>query len=188
MQTIDIRTTQNVTIEYELASLRDRMLAFFIDIIILLASYVMLLVVAGDALSSSTLGYVIYGILPLLLFLGYHLLSEVLAEGQSWGKRAMGIKVVRLDGQEPGLTDYLLRAVFHLVDTIFSLGVLAALLISSSGKNQRLGDLTANTTVIKLRRDLRFKLEDILRINSLEDYEPRYQEVRRLREEDMLLV
>lgn len=188
MQTIDIRTTQNVTIEYELASLRDRMLAFFIDIIILLASYVMLLVVAGDALSSSTLGYVIYGILPLLLFLGYHLLSEVLAEGQSWGKRAMGIKVVRLDGQEPGLTDYLLRAVFHLVDTLFSLGVLAALLISSSGKNQRLGDLTANTTVIKLRRDLRFKLEDILRINSLEDYEPRYPEVRRLSEEDMLLV
>ena len=33
MKTIDIRTTQNVVIEYELAPLRERIFAFFIDLV-----------------------------------------------------------------------------------------------------------------------------------------------------------
>ena len=100
----------------------------------------------------------------------------------------MGLKVVRLDGKEPGLSDYLLRAVFHIVDSLFTFGVLGALLISSSNKSQRLGDMTANTTVIRVKFNLRFQLEDILKINSLEDYEPTFPEVRKLSEKDMLLI
>jgi len=61
-------------------------------------------------------------------------------------------------------------------------------LISSSAKTQRLGDMTANTTVIRLSPDLKFKLEDILKINTLENYEPHYPEVKSLTEKDMLLV
>ena len=65
---------------------------------------------------------------------------------------------MRLDGREPGLSDYLLRAVFHLVDSILSAGIVAAILVSTSAKNQRLGDLTANTTVIRTRHSRQFKL------------------------------
>jgi len=115
-------------------------------------------------------------------------MSEIIADGQSWGKKAMGIKVVRLDGQEPSLIDYLLRAVFLIVDVLLSVGILAALLISSSNNSQRLGDMTANTTVIRVKFGFRFRLEDILKINSLDDYEPAYPEVRRLSEKDMLLI
>ena len=39
MKTIDIRTTQNVTIEYELATLRERILAFFIDFVIVYVTF-----------------------------------------------------------------------------------------------------------------------------------------------------
>lgn len=193
MPTIDIRTTQNVTIEYELASLRERVLAFLIDFLIVGVSYFILfltlLSAVGEALLESMMtGYVVYLLLPVGCFILYELLSEVLANGQSWGKRSMGLRVVRLDGREPGLSDYLLRAIFHIIDTITSGGVLAALLISTSGKRQRLGDMTANTTVIRVRHSRRFRLDDILRINTLEDYQPRYPAVRRLSEEDMLLV
>lgn len=193
MQTIDIRTTQNVTIEYELATLRERIFAFLIDGIIILAMYLGLLFLLLGAfgsllLESTMLLYFIYGLLPVVGFMAYQFLSEVLANGQSWGKRAMGIKVVRIDGLEPGLSDYFLRAVFQLVDSILSLGVLAALLISSSPKNQRLGDMTANTTVIRVRHNTRFQLQDILKISSIEDYTPQYPEVRRLSEQDMLLI
>ena len=131
------------------------------------------------------------GLVSLMLigmFIFYQLLSEILADGQSWGKKAMGIKVVRLDGKEPNLSDYLLRSVFHIIDSIMSLGIMAALMISSSNKNQRLGDMTANTTVIRIKFNLRFRLEDILKINTLEDYEPTYPEVRQLSEKDMLLI
>lgn len=192
MDTIEIRTTQNVVIEYELAALRERILAFFVDLIIIGTFYIFISITFLSLLTRSLRGSgmvnVFYGLLPIVLFLLYQLMSEVLSDGQSWGKKAMGIKVVRLDGQEPGLSDYLLRTIFHMVDTLFSLGILAALLISSSGKNQRLGDMTANTTVIRVRHNLRFRLEDILNISSLENYEPQYPEVKRLSEQDMLLI
>lgn len=193
MQTIDIRTTQNVTIEYELATLRERMLAFFIDFLIVIAMYFALIFILLGAFGSALLNagmltYVLYGLLPIVGFMAYQFLSEALANGQSWGKRAMGIKVVRVDGQEPGLSDYFLRAVFLLVECILSMGVLAALLISSSPKNQRLGDMTANTAVIRTRSNSRFQLQDILKISSIETYLPQYPEVRRLSEQDMLLL
>lgn len=191
--TIDIKTTQNVTIEYELASLRDRILAYLIDFIIVVAFYFIfvmgLINLLGDGLMGSSMGmYVLYGLFPLIAFMLYHLLSEILADGQSWGKKAIGLKVVRLDGKEPGLTDYLLRAVFHIIDSVFSMGIVGALFISSSAKHQRLGDLTANTTVIKIRSAQQFSLKDILKIHSLDDYEPQYPQIRKLNEQDMLFI
>jgi uncharacterized RDD family membrane protein YckC len=189
MQTIEIRTTQNVTIEYELASLRERFFAIFIDSLIVGSFYFILLMILSNTIGSALFEYPALVSLTLIgMFIFYQLFSEILADGQSWGKKAMGIKVVRLDGKEPGLSDYLLRAVFHMVDSVVSLGIMAALMISSSNKNQRLGDMTANTTVIRIKFNLRFQLEDILKINTLEDYEPTYQEVRRLNEKDMLLI
>lgn len=189
MQTIEIRTTQNVTIEYELASLRERFFSFFIDGLIVGSFYFVLVMIM-----SNTVGDILYEnpvliwLMMVGMFIFYQLFSEILADGQSWGKRAMGIKVVRLDGKEPNLSDYLLRAAFHMIDSVMSLGILAALMISSSNKNQRLGDMTANTTVIRIKFNLRFRLEDILKINTIEDYEPTYPEVRQLSEKDMLLI
>ena len=189
MQTIEIRTTQNVTIEYELASLRERFFAIFIDGLIVGSFYfVLIMIMANTAGSILFENPVLIWLLLIGMFIFYQLFSEIFADGQSWGKKAMGIKVVRLDGKEPNLSDYLLRAAFHMIDSVMSLGILAALMISSSNKNQRLGDMTANTTVIRIKFNLRFRLEDILKINTIEDYEPTYPEVRQLSEKDMLLI
>lgn len=100
----------------------------------------------------------------------------------------MGIRVIRLDGREPKPADYLMRAFFQLVDTLTSMGILAALLISSTARGQRLGDIAAHTVVVRQRNMIRFSLEDILRINSLEDYTPTYEQVKTLSEQDMLTV
>ncbi len=191
MKTIDITTTQNVTIEYELASLRDRFFGFFIDSMVVLIIYSVVATIFSIGLFDEASGLtmnLVGMLLPIGTFILYQLISEVVADGQSFGKKAMGTKVVRLDGKEPGFSDYLLRAIFHIIDTVFSLGVVASFLISSSNKNQRLGDMTANTAVIRVKFNLRFRLEDILKINSLEDYEPTYPEVKRLSEKDMLLI
>ncbi|MBK9017040.1 MAG: RDD family protein [Saprospiraceae bacterium] len=191
MPNIDIRTTQNVTIEYELAPLRERFFAFFIDLMIYLAAsyafWLMVLMVVGDAIT----GWGGRFIILVVLFAGlvtYHLLSDVLGNGRSLGKRAINLKVVRLDGLEPGIGEYLLRSIFLLVDFNFTLGVLAAILIGSTYKNQRLGDLAANTTVIRVKSQLAFRLHDILKINTLENYEPKYPAVRQMNEADMLLI
>lgn len=192
MQTIDLRTTQNVTIEYELATLGERMLAVIVDVIAVTIGYYLLVGMISVAFSISSRSGMSLGILsfilPLVCFLLYSFLYELLSHGQTLGKKALSIQVVRLDGEEPAPADYLLRTLFYFVDLVATAGILGGLLISSSPKRQRLGDMTAGTSVIKMKSTSRFGLSDILRISSLEDYEPAYPNVRQFSEEDMLLI
>lgn len=193
MASIDIHTTQNVMIEYDAATLWERLIASLIDGIIVLAMYLLLsllVISAGesDLIDADQGWYLFLGLMPVAGFLLYNFLSEILNNGQSWGKKAMGIKVIRLDGKEAGLSDSLLRSVFYIVDGLLTLGILGSILIASTAKKQRLGDMTANTTVIKLKQNLRFGLEDILRINTLDNYEPQYPGVRQYSEQDMLFI
>lgn len=189
MRTIDITTTQNVVIQYELATVLDRILAFILDLVVVGLVTILGIYLLG-ALFKGQSGIVtrLYALLPVCLLLLYHFFSEVFIDGQSLGKRAIGIKVVRLDGEEPSLSDYLLRSVFHIADSLFSLGIIAILLIATSSRRQRLGDMTANTTVIRTRSMQRFLLQDIAKIVSAEHYQPVYPAVRSLSEQDMLLV
>lgn len=187
MRTIDITTTQKVTIEYELAELRERIIAFFMDLLILSSSLLILgLLFVGAFGVDSTELYFLLIALPVFAF--YSPVSEMLMDGQTLGKRILGIKVVKLTGKEPSNNDYLIRWVFRLIDIWLSGGTIAAMLVSSSPKAQRLGDVTSNTTLIRVKFVPRFRLEDIERISSLENYEPTYPEVKRLNEEDMLLI
>lgn len=191
MRTIDIRTTQNVAIEYSLASLGERALAVAIDLIIVSGAYLLLvtLVVQIFGRLATQIPLQVYALyLPIVSFIGYTFFMELLGHGQTLGKRLIGLKVMRIDGEEPLLSDYLLRAFFQLADLLFSSGVLGALLISSTPRRQRFGDLAANTTVIKVRTPVSFQLDDILRISSIDNYQPRYPKVRQLSEEDMLLI
>ena len=48
--------------------------------------------------------------------------------------------------------------------------------------------MTANTTVIRVKHTIRFQLEDILNIDSIQDYEPKYPQVQQLSEKDMLVI
>ncbi len=191
MQTIDIRTTQNVTIEYEMAGLGERVLAQIIDLIVVGGVYLLFFLLFFTAMRGNWAEMdqrIYFFVLPFCFFVLYHFFFELLSHGQSLGKKALSIQVVRLDGEDPSPSDYLLRALLHFADLLGTVGILGALLIGSSPKRQRLGDMTAGTTVIKVKTSERFSLEDILRISSLEDYEPKYPAVRRFSEEDMLLI
>lgn len=188
MATIDINTTQNVSIEYELAGLRDRFLAMFIDWMIMgvlvsvVTTVVLTILPSGDGFEDLGL----YIVVPFLMF--YTLVSEILMDGQTLGKKALGIKVIKQSGTSPSIIDFFLRWVLRPIDIYFSAGVLGGILISSTPSKQRLGGLASNTAIIKTKFNLRFTLNDILKINSLENYEPIYPEVRQLSEKDMLLV
>lgn len=189
--TIDITTTQNVTIEYELAGLRDRMLAWLLDLFVVVFGYLMLYQLALFIFSAIwDMGWSMFwgGMLFLGYFL-YHIFMEILNGGQSLGKMALSIRVVRLDGKEPEWSDVVMRSALQLVDSIFCFGIIGILLIKTTPRRQRLGDMAANTTVIKLfQSGWRFRLEDILNISSLNNYEVTYPQVRKLSEKDLIFV
>lgn len=142
MQTISVRTTQNVTIDHPVASLGDRIGAYFIDLVVMIA-YAIIVVVAFINIDVPAWLYIAFLVIPLAL---YHLLFEIFMNGQSPGKRAMNIQVVKLDGTEPGFAQYFLRWLFALIEG----GAIAVLVIAVSGKGQRLGDIVAGTSVVKL--------------------------------------
>jgi len=192
MESIAIQTTQNVTIEYELASLQDRFVAMLIDVAIIICLILVIIYLASwvvDGLFGEDGSLMmIMQFIPIVTFLGYHLVSEIMMSGQSWGKRTMSLKVVRLDGEEVGLSDYLLRTVFHIIDTFFSVGIVAILAISASQRKQRLGDMTANTTVIKLKSKHQKGLNDVLKIISLDNHEPTYPAIKHFNEADIIVI
>jgi uncharacterized RDD family membrane protein YckC len=167
MATIRVHTTQNVTIEYGIASIGDRIVATLIDYLVLMAwGAACILIVRALASSASSTTHVNYsdpaaligaaiaillGFILLAPFLFYNLVCEVFFNGQSLGKKARDIRVIRLDGTAPRLGDYFLRWLLRLIDFGFGSGVVAVIAIAASGKGQRLGDMAAGTTVISLK-------------------------------------
>ena len=92
------------------------------------------------------------------LFYGYFALFEALWNGQTPGKRAIGLRVITLSGRPITVIDAILRNLVRIVDQIPGIYAVGIVVVFLSPKNQRLGDLAAGTVVVHeqaLRHDLR---------------------------------
>jgi uncharacterized RDD family membrane protein YckC len=190
MQTIRITTTQNIDIDYEVAGLGERIVAYIIDIamfvVIIIATLIALSAAGGLGNGSSGLGvgimFIIYGV----LFVFYDLICELAMNGQSVGKKIMKIKVISLDGARPRLGQYLLRWLFRIVDFTLTSNLCALICIAVSDKSQRVGDMVAGTTLI--RTVPRTKMQNIAFKPAEDNYQPAFPEAARLSEQDVELI
>ncbi|MEN9640449.1 MAG: hypothetical protein RLZZ262_2318 [Bacteroidota bacterium] len=184
-KSIEIQTTQNVFISYELSDAKDRVLAYFIDTVIKLGIYWIGSVIMQlfDA-ENENIQMAIF--LPILTF--YTLAFESLWQGKTIGKHLVGIKVIHVDGKKMTFIDYLIRWSFRIVDIYFSVGVIAILLISSTEKNQRIGDQLAQCAVVRFKKKPEMELRAILNIDSKQTYEPKYPLIARLKDDDVFLI
>lgn len=192
MDTISIETSQNVTIDYELAGIWERIAAFFIDMLIIYAYLIAVFMIFawGDAdnLLHNDISLLFFIITVMPVWLGYHFISETIFNGQSIGKKALKIRVVKNDGQQMDMSDYSMRWMFRIIDILLSSGLIAIISIMSSGKNQRIGDMVGDTSVIKLDPNNKIFIKDILAIKQKLNHEPTYEGVVNFTEEDMLLL
>lgn len=180
MSNIRIESTQNVAIDFELAGAGNRIGAALIDLAIYLAYYLLVLVIASAFDYDQ---YVIWVMCIPLTF--YHLLFEIALNGQSPGKKVLKLKVIRLDGTKPTVGDYTLRWLFRLIDT-FLAGIVAIISISSSKNQQRIGDFTAGTTVVRLTK--RASLEDTVLQSTGRNHEVKIKNVLELSDNDMRII
>ncbi len=185
MKTISINTTQNVLIEYEIALVRDRIFAYLIDgLVIFLICLGLSFVFSIFSASSST----VLAFIWLLVFVFYNLVMEYFMNGQTIGKKAMRLQVLKISGEEATLTDYITRWAFRLVDIYLSLGSIASMLVSSSEKGQRIGDVVANTAVIYKRPSRDVSVRQIVHAYDNKNYRVTYPDARNFSDQEMLIL
>lgn len=84
----------------------------------------------------------------LVCWVAYFALLEGFWNGQTVGKRLVGIQVVKDDGQPIDLPAAMIRNIVRPIDA-FGVYLVAAVLVWSSSTRQRFGDRLAHTVVIK---------------------------------------
>jgi uncharacterized RDD family membrane protein YckC len=189
MNQIAITTTQNVNINFNLASVGDRLLAYIVDFLIRAAYvFVVLYLLFGvfdlERLFDKKDMWSIMAVFSLILlpYFLYNLVMETFFEGQTLGKKLLKIKAVKIDGYQAGFGDFLIRWLFSIVD--FS--IIGIIVISSSKKSQRLGDMAAGTAVISLKNDVTIKNTILEELDN--QYVPIYPAVIKLSDNDVRII
>ena len=187
MQTIKIKTVQNIDIDYEVAGLGERMVGRVIDYSLYIAVYFIYYWIAGNVTHKSVLmNFTLPEILYFTFYAFYDIVAETFFNGQSLGKFIMKIKVISIDGGRPSFGQYLLRYIFRMVDFVFTIGAGAILSIALTEKNQRIGDVIAGTTLIKTKSAKQF--QDLEAIDIEETYQPVFFEATNLSDHDIALI
>lgn len=148
-------TGEAVSVELRPARLGSRIIALFLDFVAQGALAFVLLIAVGAASTGldSDLASTIGLIAALVVVYGYPIILETLWRGRTLGKAAMGIRVVRDDGGPASFTSIFFRELlgYLLEKPGITLGILPVVLMTSSERAKRLGDMVAGTVVISTR-------------------------------------
>lgn len=184
MESLNIQTTQNVDIHYEVASIGDRLLARLLDWIIFIVYYFAFFVIVGQMRLGLSYGIIVLMLLPILT---YDLWCETFFQGRSFGKMIMKLRVVRLDGGQPGFGDYLIRWLLRLIEGMAALSPgLCLLVVVINGRGQRIGDIIAGTTLIKTGQ--RVQLRDTILMQMNPNYVIVFPQVAVLSDRDVNII
>lgn len=187
MGKIKIETTQNVVIDFQLADVGNRMLAKIIDLGILTIYYILFSLTTIASISGfkdidgflAAMIYIIFIVCPAAF---YTIVCELFMNGQTFGKKIVKIRVINLDGSGVTLSTCLMRWLFQIIDYTF-MYIPAMLVISSSKKGQRLGDIAAGTTIIKLKKQV--SLSDTVLKTLNKKYQIQFSNVLELSDRDI---
>jgi uncharacterized RDD family membrane protein YckC len=165
-------TPENVQIAYRTAGLGTRFCAwvldsFFVFLVAILLFIAVAIVAPAVGVTLDNLGkhlgmrrpvsqdeirLYFFAVAMLAFQLGsllYFVATELLVRGQTIGKRACGVRVVKADGFALDAGSVLVRNVFRLIDQIPLVWIVPVL----SGRSQRFGDMAAGTLVVAETQD-----------------------------------
>ncbi len=188
-----VLTTQNVTINYPMANIGERLLARMLDLLFFAVYLLVFYLIAGrimQGLSYSDddkrFANAIYLLIPVPV-LTYTLWCEPLFNGRSIGKLIMGLKVVKTNGTPASLGDFAFRWVARLLEGEFGIFTCLSLPVAIiSGKGQRVGDMIAGTMVIRTKHKMSLRNTIIQQINPF--YKVVFPQVSNLNDRDMNII
>lgn len=153
--TAKVATPERVEFRYRIAGPAQRGVAFLIDLIVqgFIGSAVLLflgLLGMLPGLSGLSMGLGFLVAFTLQWF--YGVIFEAFNHGQTPGKYAMQLRVVRLDGSPARLPDVLLRNLVRAADALPTFYGVGVLVMTIDPKLRRLGDLVGGTVVVSEER------------------------------------
>jgi uncharacterized RDD family membrane protein YckC len=158
-----LETPEGVRFRYRLAGPAARFLAVSIDVatVILISSLVAQLCYLFGAFSSDFVPAAQL-IAYFALTFGYSIFFEWIWRGQTIGKRVLKLRVVDAEGLRLTSAQIIIRNLLRLVDLLPLCYTVGGAFLVLSPKLQRLGDLAANTVVIRIDTGLSPDLTPIL--------------------------
>ncbi|HEX5275024.1 MAG TPA: RDD family protein [Candidatus Rubrimentiphilum sp.] len=173
-RTLEVRTPESIAFSYELAGLGSRFLAVSVDVTI--QTLVMIgilwgLIYAGTHGAAArhvseptkietNLAIAFIAAIIFIVYFGYFILFEAFWNGQTPGKKLMGLRVVRDGGYPADFGSIAIRNLIRVGEFVAGLYAISAVAALMSPENKRLGDMAAGTIVVRDARAA--KLADLM--------------------------
>lgn len=168
---VAIKTPEFVSLQFQLAGLGSRALAFLIDQLILIVVnivffFLLFFIVVGEHsfLKFANTGSFMVALFIIVLFLinyGYFIAFEYFSGGRTIGKRMIGIRVIQENGHSVTLLSSFIRNFLRLIDALPTAYFLGIVMVFFHPKHKRLGDLVAGTIVVHERKAKGNKLSPV---------------------------
>lgn len=156
-----VETPESVAFAYELAGIGSRGLALSLDMLaitLLIAGEFAIAaivyfgldaVISGNSVAIAAWVFGGTGVIAFATYWGYFVYGEVFRNGRTWGKRRLGLRVVRDDGSRVNVLDSVIRNLLRLVDMLPGNYLIGMFCVIFSRRNKRLGDMAAGTVVVR---------------------------------------
>jgi len=164
-----LETPENVRLAFRLAGPGTRLGAYGIDLVIRIAIFyaVAYVLTQLQPFTGTSLTTGVFLVLAFVLEWGYGAFFETWWNGQTPGKRTLGLRVIKTEGYAIGFYEAMLRNLLRAADFVplfYAAGFIAMI---STSRLQRIGDIVAGTMVIREKRpELKGELA------GLTDYDP----------------
>ena len=171
--TLTIYTPEGIAFSLFLASPVTRFLAWIIDLAcIAIGAEIVGTVVGLLGIISLDFASAMTMMCYFVLSIGYGIVLEWFWHGQTPGKRLLRLRVVDVQGLRLQLSQIVIRNLLRFIDSLPLFYLVSGVICLVSPKSQRLGDLAANTIVIRNPKIPEPDLEQLLagKYNSFRTY------------------
>ncbi|MDR3553584.1 MAG: RDD family protein [Syntrophobacteraceae bacterium] len=172
-KSIAIRTPEGVVFSLHAAGPISRFLACLIDLSCVFAAISLVSrIVQIVAALNYQVGLTLYVLAAFIISIGYTIGFEWFWRGQTVGKRLLGLRVVDEGGLRLKLDQIVIRNLLRFVDSFPLFYLLGGIICVISPKGQRMGDLAANTIVVRNPEIIAPNLQELIpdKYNSLREY------------------
>jgi uncharacterized RDD family membrane protein YckC len=147
---LQIRTPEGILFSFLLASPIARFLAFAVDLAFIIAALTVLrFVFAFIGIFSADVAFAVQTIAYFVISIGYGVTTEWYWRGQTLGKRLLNLRVLDAHGLKLSASQIVVRNLFRAIDMLPAFYVVGGVACLCTRKSQRLGDLVAQTIVVR---------------------------------------